>query len=169
MSAAGAIRSNAAEALIGAVVVAVAILFLAFMYMRTGGTLSGYEINVRLAKADGLAIGTDVRISGIKVGSVSDLSLDPKTYLVVVHMSIRDDIKIPTDSSVLVTSAGILGSQYLSITPGGDDTMLPAGGTIQNAQGSVDVMSLVGRFMGEGGANKGAQPRPAPAPPGPSP
>jgi len=170
MSAAGAIRSNAAEALIGAVVVAVAVLFLVFAYMRTGtGSLSGYEINVRLAKADGLAVGTDVRISGIKVGSVSDLALDPTNYLVTVHMSIREDIKIPTDSSVLVTSAGLLGSQYLSITPGGDDTMLPPGGTIQNAQGSVDVMNLVGRFMGEGGANKGGQQQPAPAPPGPSP
>jgi phospholipid/cholesterol/gamma-HCH transport system substrate-binding protein len=172
MSAAGAIRSNAAEALIGALVVAVAVLFLAFAYMRTGsGSLSGYEINVRLAKADGLAIGTDVRVSGIKVGSVSDLTLDPRTFLVTVHMSIRDDIKIPTDSSVLVTSAGLLGSQYLSITPGGDDTVLPPGGTIANAQGSVDVMSLVGRFMGEGGASKGGQqqPKPAPLPPGPSP
>ncbi len=162
MSAAAAIKSNAAEALIGAIVVVVAVLFLAFAYMRTGsGSLSGYQINVRLAKADGLAIGTDVRISGIKVGSVSDLSLDPNNYLVTVHMSIRDDIKIPTDSSVLVTSAGLLGSQYLSITPGGDDTMLPPGGTIANAQGSVDIMNLVGRFMGEGGANKGSQPKPA--------
>lgn len=171
MSAAGAIKSNAAEALIGAAVVAVAVLFLVFAYMRTGsGSLSGYDINVRLAKADGLVIGTDVRISGIKVGSVSELSLDPANYLVTAHLRIREDIKIPTDSSVLVTSAGLLGSQYLSITPGGDDTMLPPGGTIANAQGSVDIMNLVGRFMGEGGANKGAaQPKPAPLPPGPSP
>jgi phospholipid/cholesterol/gamma-HCH transport system substrate-binding protein len=166
--------SNIAETVIGAIVVAVAVLFLGFAYMRTGsGSLSGYDLNVRLAKADGLGIGTDVRISGIKVGSVSDLTLDPKTYLVTVHMSIRDDIKVPTDSSVLVTSAGFLGSQYLSITPVGDDKMLAAGGTIENAQGSVDLMNLVGRYIG-GGTNQGGQqqPKPKPAvppPPGPSP
>ena len=144
-------QGNLAESAIGAIVVAVAVLFLIFAYMRTGsGSLPGYEIDARLAKADGLGIGTDVRISGIKVGSVSDLTLDPKTYLVTVHMNLRDDIKIPTDSSLLVTSAGILGSSYLSITPGGDDTMLAPGGMIENTQGSVDVMSLVGRYLGGG-------------------
>jgi phospholipid/cholesterol/gamma-HCH transport system substrate-binding protein len=169
MSAAGrSISNNAAETLIGAIVVAVAVLFLGFAYMRTGsGSLSGYELNVRLAKADGLGIGTDVRVSGIKVGSVSDLTLDPKNYLVTVHMNIRDDIQVPTDSSVLVTSAGILGSSYLSINPGGDDTMMKPGGTFQNAQGSVDVMGLVGRFMGNGPQGQQA-PKPKPAP-GPSP
>ena len=70
------------------------------------------------AKVDGLAVGTDVRLAGIKIGTVSDLTLDPKTYLVTVHMNIRNDIKLPTDSSVLVTPAGFLGGQYLSITPG---------------------------------------------------
>ncbi len=109
--------------------IAVAVGFLAFIATRTGsGSLSGYEINARLPKVDGLGIGTDVRLSGIKIGTVTDLALDPKTYLVTVHMNIRDDVKIPADSSVLVTSAGFLGSQYLSITPGGDDKMMAAGG-----------------------------------------
>ncbi|HEX3756123.1 MAG TPA: outer membrane lipid asymmetry maintenance protein MlaD [Rhizomicrobium sp.] len=172
MSAAGrSIQNNTAETLIGAVVVAVAVLFLIFAYLRTGtGSLSGYDINVRLAKADGLGVGTDVRISGIKVGSVSDLELDPRTYLVTVHMNIRDDIKIPTDSSVLVTSAGLLGSSYLSITPGGDDKMLPAGGMIENAQGSVDLMNLIGHLGLGGTGQSGQQSKPKPAPsPGPSP
>ena len=112
-------QNNVAETLIGAVVVAVAVGFLAFAYSRTGsGGLSGYEINARLPKADGLAVGTDVRLAGIKIGTVTDLTLDPKTYLVTVHMSIRNDIKLPVDSSVLVTQAGFLGGQYLSITPG---------------------------------------------------
>jgi phospholipid/cholesterol/gamma-HCH transport system substrate-binding protein len=150
-------QNNVAETLIGAVVVAVAVAFLAFAYLRTGsGSLSGYEINARLAKADGLAVGTDVRLAGIKIGTVTDLTLDPKTYLVTVHMSIRDDIKLPTDSSVLVTQAGFLGGQYLSVTPGGDDKMMVAGAYFDNAQGSIDVMNLVGRFAG--GENTSNQP-----------
>ena len=152
-------QNNIAETIIGALVIAVAVGFLAFIATRTGsGSLSGYELNARLPKVDGLGIGTDVRLSGIKIGTVTDLALDPKTYLVTVHMNIRDDIKIPADSSVLVTSAGFLGSQYLSITPGGDDKMMAAGGFFESVQGSIDMMNLVGRFAT--GANTSNQPPP---------
>ncbi len=157
---------NLPETIIGAIVVAVALLFIAFAYMRTGsGSLSGYEIQARLPRVDGLGVGTDVRLSGIKIGSVLDLTLDPKNYLVTLHMNIRDDIKIPDDSSLMVTSSGLLGSSYVSLTPGGSDKMLASGGMIQNSQGSVDLMGLIGRFA--------TQPPPAskpqPASPGPSP
>jgi phospholipid/cholesterol/gamma-HCH transport system substrate-binding protein len=156
---------------IGAVVVFAAAIFLIFAYLHTGsGGVSGYELNARMPKVDGLGVGTDVRLAGIKIGSVSDLTLDPKTYLVTVHMNIRDDIKIPVDSSVLVTSAGILGSSYLSITPGGDDKMLAAGGYFDNVQGSIDLMNMIGRFAtGESTTNKAPPPKPAPQqlPPGP--
>jgi len=152
-------QNNVAETLIGAVVIAVAVGFLAFAYLRTGsGSLSGYEINARLPKADGLSVGTDVRLAGIKIGTVTDLTLDPKSYLVTVHMSVRNDIKLPVDSSVLVTQAGFLGGQYLSITPGGDDKMMTAGSFFENAQGSIDVMGLVNRFTGGGDASP---PKPA--------
>jgi phospholipid/cholesterol/gamma-HCH transport system substrate-binding protein len=158
-------QNNIAETLIGAAVVAVAVAFLVFTYNRTGsGSLSGYEINAKIPKADGLAVGTDVRLAGIKIGTVTDLTLDPKSYLVTVHMNIRDDIKLPVDSSVLVTQAGFLGGQYLSITPGGEDKMMTAGAYFENAQGSIDVMNLVGRFAT--GANTSNQPPPnRPKPP----
>lgn len=139
--------SNLAETVIGAAVVAIAVLFIAFIYTRTGsGGLSGYEIQARLARVDGLGVGTDVRLAGIKIGTVSNLTLDPKTYLVTVHMNVRDDVKIPVDSSLMVTSSGLLGSSYISITPGGDDKMLGSGGMIENSQGSVDLMGLINRF-----------------------
>lgn len=162
--------NNAAETIIGAVVVAVAALFIVFAYMRIGsGSLSGYEILARLPRVDGLGIGTDVRLSGIKIGSVSDLTLDPQNYLVTVHMNIREDIKIPTDSSLMVTSSGLLGSSYISITPGGDDKMLAAGGLIQNSQGSVDLMGLINRFATQPPAKpqQPQPPKPQSLPPGP--
>jgi phospholipid/cholesterol/gamma-HCH transport system substrate-binding protein len=157
-------QNNIAETLIGAVVVAVAVGFLAFTYMRTGsGSLSGYEVLARLPKVDGLGIGTDVRVSGIKVGSVSDLVLDPNNYLVTVHMNVRSDIKLPTDSSMMITSSGILGSSYLSIAPGGDDKVIAPGGYIENTQAanSADLMSLAGRFIG-GDSGKPKAPAPKP-------
>jgi phospholipid/cholesterol/gamma-HCH transport system substrate-binding protein len=155
-------QNNTAETLIGAGVLAVALVFAALAYYRTGGaSLSGYEINAKLSKADGLAVGTDVRLAGIKVGTVSDLTLDPRTYLVTVHMNIQHDIKLPADSSILVTQAGFLGGQYLSITPGGDDKMMTAGAYFENAQGSIDVMGLVGRFA-TGGSTTNVPPAPKP-------
>ena len=158
-------QNNVAETLIGAGVVAIALVFAALAYYRTGsGSLSGYEINAKLSKADGLAVGTDVRLAGIKVGTVSDLTLDPKTYLVTVHMNIQHDVELPVDSSILVTQAGFLGGQYLSITPGGEDKMMTAGSYFENAQGSIDVMGLVGRFATGGSTTN--QP-PAPKPQGP--
>ena len=160
-------QNNLTETLIGAAVVLAAVLILLFVYLGKGsGAGAGYPLNVRLAKADGLGTGTEVRLSGIKVGSVTDLTLDPKTYLVTVHMNIQPGVQIPADSSILVTSAGILGGAYLSITPGGDDKMLAPGGMITNTQGSVDLMGLIGRAIG-GDTGSSSQPKPQQAPPSP--
>jgi phospholipid/cholesterol/gamma-HCH transport system substrate-binding protein len=105
-------------------------------------------VTANVARVDGIAVGTDVKLSGIKVGVVSALALDPKDYLVIVHLNIHDDVKIPDDSSLMVTSSGLLGSSYLSISPGGSDKMLAAGGRIRNTQGSIDLMGLLSRFAG---------------------
>ena len=118
-------------------------------------------------------MGTDVRLSGIKIGSVSDLTLDPNNFLVTIHMDIGKDIQIPEDSSMQVTQSGVLGGQYISITPGGDMKNIPHGGMLTNAQGSVDLMGLAARFIGgENGQSGGNQPAPktqtpAQAPPSP--
>lgn len=151
--------NNTVETIMGAIVVAVAAAFLYFAYTSTSsGSLGGYELTAKMPRVDGLATGTDVRLSGIKIGAVNALTLDPKTYLVTLHMNIRSDVQIPTDSSLMVTSSGLLGGSYLSISPGGDDKMIPPGGAITNVQGSVDLMGLVGRFIGGGNNNGGSNP-----------
>jgi phospholipid/cholesterol/gamma-HCH transport system substrate-binding protein len=158
-------QNNTVETIIGAIVVLVAAAFIVFAYRSTSaGALTGYEISADLPRADGLNIGTDVRLSGIKIGTVSDLTLKPN-YLVTVHMRVRRDVNIPTDSSLVVTSSGFLGSSYLSISPGGDDTMIKDGGQITHTQGSVDLMGLVGRFINGGGGGQQPQQKPNPSPP----
>ncbi len=159
-------QNNTVETIIGAIVVAVAIAFVVFAYRTTGGVLGGgYDISAKLARVDGISVGTDVRLSGIKIGTVSDMTLN-SNYLVTVHMSIRRDVDIPDDSSLAVTSSGLLGSSYVSISPGGDDTMLKDGGQIRTAQGSVDLMGLVGRFIGGDNGQNAQKPRaPATKPP----
>ena len=157
-------QNHTVETLIGAIVVAVAVGFLYFAYANTNASaLSGYEVEAKFQRVDGLNVGTDVRLSGIKIGTVSALTLDSRTYQATVHLNIRNDVRLPDDSSIMVTSTGLLGNSYLSISPGGSDAMIPAGGSIKNTQGSVDLMSLIGRFAsGAGGASSPPPQKPAP-------
>jgi phospholipid/cholesterol/gamma-HCH transport system substrate-binding protein len=141
-------NNNMVETLIGALVVVIAVGFLVFAYSSTSaGSLSGYPLEARFASADGINSGTDVRLHGIKIGTVSAVDLDPKSYMAVVHMSIRGDVPVPDDSSIKVTSTGLLGNAYLSIQPGGSPKNLAANGQIVNTQGSVDLMGLIGRAI----------------------
>lgn len=145
-------QNKTVETLIGAIVVCVAAGFLYFAYTSTSqGGLTGYEVTAKFSRVDGLSVGTDVRLSGIKIGTVSALTLDPKNYLAIAHLSIRNDVQLPDDTSVKITSSGILGNAYLSVTPGGSDKMIPPGGRIMNTQGSVDLMGLIGRMITSGG------------------
>ena len=161
-------QNNTFETLIGAIVVLVAAGFLYYAYAYSNSSaFSGYELNAKFQRVDGLNVGTDVRLSGIKIGSISSLTLDPRTYQATVHLNISNDVKLPEDSSIMVTNTGLLGNSYLSVSPGGSDVMLKPGGVIVNTQGSVDLMSLIGRFAT--GANGGGAPpanTPAPAPGG---
>jgi phospholipid/cholesterol/gamma-HCH transport system substrate-binding protein len=162
-------NNNTVETLIGAIVILVAAGFLFFAYTTTSaGSLSGYPLEARFASADGITTGTDVRLHGIKIGTVSGVDLDPKTYMAVVRLSIRKNVPIPDDSAIKVTSSSLLGSSYLSVQPGGSPSNLKPGSQIANTQGSVDIMGLIGRAIyGNTGSNSGAgansnQPKPPP-------
>ena len=141
-------QNNTVETLIGALVVLVAAGFLVFAYTTTSsGSISGYDLKASFNSADGIATGADVRLHGIKIGTVSSIDLDPRTYNAIVHLHIRNDVKIPDDSSVKVISSLLGGNAYLSIQPGGDNRMLASGDVITNTQGSIDLMSLIGRVI----------------------
>lgn len=141
-------QNSAVETLIGAVVIGIAVAFLVFAYSSTGaGPISGYDVMAKFNRADGVNIGTDVRLSGIKVGTVSRLALDPMTYNAVLTLSLESNVKLPEDSSVRITSDGLLGNQYVSIEPGGSLTPIAAGGEIENTQGSIDLIGLLSKAM----------------------
>ncbi len=156
-------RNDTVETLIGAAVILIAVVFIVFTYRTTGSAnMGGYELTAKMPRVDGIAVGTDVKLAGVKVGTVKALTLDPKDYRVALHMDLQRDVKIPDDSSVMVTSAGLLGSSYVSIQPGGSDAMLPANGEIKNAQGSIDMMGLLNKFVNSSSESKSA---PAPTTP----
>lgn len=141
--------TNLVETLIGAVVVAVAGVFLFFAYSTAGVSSagSGYELVARFDKVDGLNVGADVRMSGIKIGTVTAQSLDPQTYQAVVRFSVASTYKLPSDSTARIASEGLLGGNYLALEPGGAADMLKAGGSIQYTQGAVSLLDLLGKAI----------------------
>lgn len=141
-------RRNIFETVIGAVVLVVAAWFLYFSYTRSGvRDIGGYPVTAQFDRIDGIDLGTDVRMSGIKIGTVTGQDLDPATYLAVVTMEVDPRIKLPEDSSAEIASAGLLGSRYIALVPGGSDRMLDAGGRIRFTQSAVSLEQLIGKFM----------------------
>ncbi|MDE3016095.1 MAG: outer membrane lipid asymmetry maintenance protein MlaD [Pseudomonadota bacterium] len=145
-------QKNILETLMGAVVLIVAGAFLVFAYQGSQMRIEeGYTVSGKFGDVSGIALGSDVRIGGIKVGVVSGLTLDPKTYDAVVSMQIRRDTKLPVDSSAAIVSSGLLGDKFVQLTPGGDDKMLANGGTLQFTQSAVNLEEMIGKFMFSGG------------------
>ena len=149
-------RGNVVEALLGAVVLVVAAGFLVFAYSSTEvGSVAGYEVSAKFDRVDGLAVGSDVRLGGIKIGTIVDQTLEPDTYLAIVRMTIDPDIRLPADSSAEIVSDGLLGGRYLSLVPGGAEEMLATGDEIRFTQSPMSLESLIGRLIfsqGEAGA-----------------
>jgi phospholipid/cholesterol/gamma-HCH transport system substrate-binding protein len=92
-------------------------------------------------------VGTDVRIAGVKVGSVIEQRFDPKTYQAVVTIEMDDDVKLPKDTSAVVTSDGLLGDNYILLNIGGDTEMLASGDRIRNVQGAINLADLINKFV----------------------
>ncbi|USG59480.1 outer membrane lipid asymmetry maintenance protein MlaD [Sneathiella marina] len=141
--------SNIVETVIGAVVLAFAAIFLVFAYRTAdvGPRSGGINVTAAFDNVDGLNVGSDVRMSGIKVGAITSQMLDLKTYRAVINISLNEDIQLPEDSSAKITSDGLLGSNYLALQPGGSDDMLKDGGTISYTQGAVNLQDLIGQAI----------------------
>ncbi|MFC7474589.1 outer membrane lipid asymmetry maintenance protein MlaD [Dankookia sp. GCM10030260] len=139
-----------AEVAAGAIVLAVAAVFLGYAVLHSGrGTVSaeGMTLSASFDRIDGLANGADVRIAGVKVGTVTDSRIDPESFAAVLTLKVDRSLKLPNDTSAEVTSEGLLGGKYVSLVPGGSDRLLADGGRITETQGSVSLESLLGRFI----------------------
>ena len=137
-----------AETVIGAGVVAVAIGFVTYATQSNGlgAPRDNYALTAAFRNAQGIAVGTDVRLAGIRVGTVHDMTLDPTTFEARVDFTVRRDLDIPEDSDVKITSEGLLGGSFLEITPGASEFMLSDGGEVLNTQSSIDFLNLLMRF-----------------------
>jgi phospholipid/cholesterol/gamma-HCH transport system substrate-binding protein len=141
-------RHGVAEVLTGAIVLMVVVGFLAFAVAHSGRTAgSGYALLARFEHIDGLNVGGDVRLAGVKVGTVTDTRIDPKTFTAIVTLTVRDGIELPKDTGAAITSESLLGGKYISLSPGADDTNLKPGQTITVTQSSVSLEELLGKFI----------------------
>ena len=170
------------ETMLGAVVLAVALLFLGFAYSSADlRPVQGYVLNANFPMVDGLKNGIDVKINGVKVGAVTDLHLitdpGPNQFLVNVKMTVASNIQLPTDTIAMVATESLLGGKYMSLEPGVDDDMIKTDGTgrLTRTQAPMRLDDLIGQLIysgkrgdtpaqGSGGAKSGSA-APAPLPP----
>lgn len=141
---------NAAETVIGAMVLAAAGGFLIYAANTADIDTVGagnYELTAQFRKAEGLNAGSDVRIAGVKVGSIRLMELDPATYKAVVHLNMRGGIEVPEDTTARITAASLLGDSFIALSPGASEYMLEPGDEIQFTQSSVNLMDMAGRLI----------------------
>ena len=143
-------EQSKAEIVAGGLTLAVAAGFLIYATqaagLRGGGSAStDYVASFR--SADGIAAGTDVRLAGVRIGSVRALSLNPETYRADVTLAVDAAVEIPEDSSIAISSEGLLGDNFVEIVPGGSPFALPPGGDFQDTQGAVSLLGLLAKFV----------------------
>ncbi len=145
------------ETFFGGVVLLVAIGFLAFAYNRGDvATDSGYSVFASFDRVDGLSQGMEVRMSGIKIGKIKNISLNTDTYQAKLEISVSDDIKLPTDTVAQISTEGLLGGHYLALVPGAEEEYLTPGGSIVYTQPSVNLIQMLSKFMFSSGNNTNA-------------
>jgi len=140
------------EIFVGAVVLAVAIGFLIYLLQSTGFGVGGdrYNVTASFRSAEGISIGTEVRLAGVKVGTVSGVTLDPQTFRAITEISVDKNVLIPDDSAVIVAAEGLLGGNFVEIIPGGSPFNVEEGGEIVDTQGSVSLINLLLKFVAGG-------------------
>ena len=146
---------NKTEVTIGALVLAVAVGFVLYVGKTTviSTSTGGYQISAAFRSAEGISTGTDVRLAGVKIGTVTDMALNPETYRAQVTFAIQEGINIPEDSTFAIESEGLLGGQFVEVFPGGSFDYLVEGDETLDTQGAVSLTSLLMKFVTSGSSN----------------
>ncbi|WP_372603674.1 outer membrane lipid asymmetry maintenance protein MlaD [Actibacterium sp.] len=147
---------NKAEILVGGAVLAVALGFLLFVSNSTGigGNRDGsYELTASFRSIQGISVGSDVMMAGVKVGTVTSLELNPTTFRADARFSVRDGLDLPDDSAILISSEGLLGGNFVEIVPGGSPFNIEPGGEIEDTQSAVSLVTLLMKFAAGGSSS----------------
>ena len=145
--------NNPIEIAVGGLVLAGAIGFAVFAGQTAGlsGAGSTYPLSASFRSLEGVAVGTDVRLAGVKIGSVTDVALDIETYRATTVFGISQGVEIPDDSAVVISSEGLLGGNFVEIMPGGSPFYFEPGDEVTDTQGAVSLISLLVKFVAGSG------------------
>ncbi len=141
-------NNSVAETVIGAAVLVVAAAFVVHASQTRGGAgaAGSYEIVAEFGSVEGISVGSEVRLAGIRVGTVEALDLDPRTFQVDARFTIRDDLKIPEDSEVRIASEGLLGVAFLEVRAGQSEFLLGDGGRLYNTVSGESLLNQLLQF-----------------------
>jgi len=141
-------RNNIFEILVGTFVLVCAICFFTFSLKKSNiSTSESYEIYAEFDNTEGVGAGSDIKISGVKIGTIVEQKLNNKNYRATLKLNIYQNIKLPKDSSAKIASSGLLGGKYLSIEPGAEDDLLQNGDEIGFTQSSLSLEDMLGKFI----------------------
>ena len=140
------------ETLVGAAVLMAAVSFGLFgaRIADIGGGSDSYPLTASFRSLEGVSVGTDVRLAGVKIGTVTAVSLNPETYRADTVVEIDQATQIPDDSAIVISSEGLLGGSFVEVMPGGSPFFFDAGDEIVDTQGSVSLISLLLKFVSGG-------------------
>ncbi|MCH2095747.1 MAG: outer membrane lipid asymmetry maintenance protein MlaD [Rhodobacteraceae bacterium] len=141
------------EVLVGAVVLVAALTFGVYTAQTAGLSFDrgGYELTASFRSLEGVSVGTDVRLAGVKVGTVTSVDLNPETFRAETVVTIQEGIDIPDDSAIVISSEGLLGGNFVEISPGGSPFAFEPGAEVFDTQGSISLVSLLMKFVSGGG------------------
>jgi phospholipid/cholesterol/gamma-HCH transport system substrate-binding protein len=143
---------NRTEVVVGGIVLAAALGF-GIYAAQIAGFSSGsdsYPLNASFRSLEGVSVGTDVRLAGVKIGTVTSVELNPQTFRADTVVSVNKNIEIPDDSAILISSEGLLGGNFIEIMPGGSPFNLDENAEITDTQGAVSLISLLLKFVSGG-------------------
>ena len=140
---------NSTEIVVGGLVLAVAVGFLAYVAQVTGvqSSAGSYPLTASFRSLEGVSVGTDVRLAGVKIGSVNSVDLNTETFRADTVISVKDGIEIPDDSAITIASEGLLGGNFVEIVPGGSPFMFEPSSEIEDTQSAVSLVSLLLKFV----------------------
>ncbi len=149
---------NRAEILAGVVVLGAALGFLGWSLggERLAGHAGSYTLTASFRSVEGIRAGSDVRLAGVKVGSIIALTLNPETYYADAVVEVDARLKLPTDSAILISSEGLLGGNFVELVPGGAEEILAPGDEIEDTQGAVSLLTLLMKWIGGSGEDAAA-------------
>ena len=147
---------NTTEVIVGGAVLAAALGFLVYAGQLTGfsGSSAGaIHFTASFRSIEGVTVGTDVRLAGVKVGTVTELVLNSQTFRADARFTVASGVELPEDTAAIVSSEGLLGGSFVELLPGGSLENLEPGSEIEDTQSAVSLIELLLRFASGNGDN----------------